>query len=117
LRDLSSLLAALATAEATVASIKAAIAAHERIGHDDALLDLGSVEAEGVSRHTARSWIRSGRLEAHQAERGRFVFRRSALLRALESSPVRQREKAAPTDLDAWEHEANAALRLVGGTR
>lgn len=82
---------------------------------DDPLLDLGNVETEGVSRHTARSWIRSGRLEAHQVERGRFVFRRSALRRALEASPVRPRQKhaAVPADLDAWERAADTTLRLV----
>jgi hypothetical protein len=118
-----SLLAALAAAKAnhaaagaTVATLEAAIAACDSA--DDPLLDLGSVEAQGVSPHTARSWIRSGRLTAHQAERGRFVFRRSALLRALEASPVQRRERQSePSDLDAWEREADATLRLVGGAR
>lgn len=112
----SALLAALATAKATVATIEAALAVPD--ADDDRLLDLGSVEAEGVSPHTARSWIRSGRLTAHQAERGRFVFRRSALLRALEASPVKSRNvKTGPADLDAWEAEADRSLRLVGGVR
>jgi hypothetical protein len=105
-----------AAAGATVASLEAALASLD--AGIDPLLDLGSVESEGVSPHTARSWIRSGRLKAHQAERGRFVFRRSALLRALEASPVRRRvERATPSDLDAWETEANVELRLVGGAR
>jgi hypothetical protein len=107
--------AALSSARATVALLEAELEDIDDIGDgSDPLLDLESVEAEGLSPHTARTWIKSGRLEAYQAERGRFVFRRSALMKAIEASPVMPRERKAkpPADLAAWEAEAD---RAIGG--
>ncbi len=106
-----------------------AIALPEKNETTEALLDLASLEEEDpaapgkkrrkknapVSASTARSWIRSGRLKAHQAERGRFVFTEGALRAAIEAAPVQRREPVTKhASLDDWEHDANKSLRLVG---
>jgi hypothetical protein len=86
---------------------------------DDPLLDCESCETEGISGNTARTWIKSGRLVASRAERGRYVFRRSALRAAIESSPAQPRpRKVAPaSDLDAWERDADKTLHALSGGR
>lgn len=109
--------AALATARATVATLEAALAAPDT-NCDDPLRDLADVkvETDGVTAHTARTWIRSGRLEAHQAERGRYVFRQSALRKAIEQAPapLRPPRLRAVNDLSDWESETDTEIAKLG---
>ena len=85
---------------------------------DDPILDLQDAPREGVPTATARSWIQRGRLAASTAERGRYVFRRSALRAAMEAEPVVPRTRAEPVnDLEAWEREADKVIGIRGNRR
>lgn len=112
--------AALASAEALVLQLRTTLESLNDADESDCWLGLDSPKVEAtIGSNTARSWIKSGRLQSCTAERGRYIFRQSWLDAAIEAAPVQPRpRKAAPaSDLDAWEREAEQQLRALPGGR
>lgn len=113
------LAAVLASAEALVLQLQTTIDELATVDGDPWFgLDSPEVEAT-IGANTARSWIKSGRLQSCTAERGRYIFRRSWLDAAIEAAPVRPRKASqpAPSDLSAWEEQADSTLKALQGGR
>jgi excisionase family DNA binding protein len=86
--------ASLAVLDATISTIAA-----NSETEADPLLDLKSAEkAYGIPASTLRTWIQSGRLTAYAGERGKFRFRRSAMMEAVEAQEYRPPVKFETTD-------------------
>lgn len=112
--------AALASAEALVLQLRTTLESLNDADETDCWLGLDSPKVEEtIGSNTARSWIKSGRLQSCTAERGRYIFRESWLDAAIEASPVqpKPRKAAPPIHLATWEAEAERALRSGGGKK
>lgn len=85
---------------------------------------LGTVELKRdfhVTREVLRAAVDRGELEVFRGAKGRIQVRRSEIERWIESRKwtpkAPKRTTAAAADLDAWESQAEAELKLVQGGR
>jgi excisionase family DNA binding protein len=116
------LLAALATARATVATLEAAVQQAETAPTNDAQSDLLALKETSVSVRTSRAAIAAGELPAVKVGR-EFKVRRADLDAWLAARAVKPRERQQPErELTAAERAIERArrsgtLRIVGGAR
>lgn len=102
----------------TLDAMAAAIEAEPADG--DPLLQLPELkERYAVTREVLAAAVQRGELTVHKGPKGRIMVRQSAIEAWIESRSwtPRRTVKAAPTDLDAWEAQADRELQLVQGDK
>jgi len=113
--------AALSAARVTVTLLEAELAHVPTAGGQNSdLLNVDqALEQYGFGRDALLNANRAGKLELIRGSRNRIMVERSALEAYIKARPVQPRKAAAApaADLDAWEAQAAAALRSVGGGR
>jgi len=112
--------AALASAETTVSLLRAELESIDSQPAHDELLDAKqSLEKYGLGHEGLRSAAERGELAVSRGARGKLLVLESELRRYIASRPYKPTpRRAAPLEnLDAWEAEADRALRVVGGRR
>jgi hypothetical protein len=117
----SKLEAALASAKASVTILEALLdATPTGEGQGSDLLDCEqTLEQYKIGRDGLLRAQRRDELRLVRGARNRIMVERSELERWIKSRPVHPRKAPAPaaTDLEAWERQAEASLRSVGGGR
>ena len=112
------LVAALASARATVSLLEAELESLETQPTQDALLDAKqSLEKYGLGHEGIRGGAERGELAVQRGARGKLLVLESELRRYIASRPYRPTPRhALPlASLDAWDAEADRPLRVIGG--
>jgi hypothetical protein len=116
------LVAALAQAEATVTTLRAALDASEPAppSNGDELLDLKALKSEfDLRRDAALAAHQRGELELVRGSRRRLMARRSSVENYMRSQPPRARQRAKPAEAanDAADWEAQQVEALARRAR
>jgi hypothetical protein len=118
----SKLEAALASAKASVTILEALLDATPMVeGQGSDLLNVDqTLEQYQIGRDGLLNASRRGEIALVRGARNRIMVERSELERWIKSRPVQPRKapvEPPAADLDAWDRQAEASLRSVGGGR